>query len=103
MVDVKLLSQLSQNFQTVQVEKNFAMNQWQRNNDGWATSKHLSQAISRKNHPVEAVELVVAWSGADVWDIYHDHSYCFVAENDEIDPASKCNFQDGKPKPEKIN
>ena len=52
---------------------------------------------------MEAVELVVAWTGADVWDIYHDHSYCFVAENDEIDPASKCNFLDGKPRPEEIN
>ena len=72
-------------------------------NDIKTPEPSIRVAISRKNHPVEAVELVVAWSGADVWDIYHDHSYCFVAENDEIDPASKCNFQDGKPRPEKIN
>lgn len=43
---------------------------------------------NKENHPVEAVELVVASSGADVQDIYHDHSYCFFAENDETDRAS---------------
>lgn len=68
-------------------------------NDIKTPEPSIRVAINKKNHPVEVVELVVAWSGADVWDIYHDHSYCFVAENDEIDPASKCNFQDGKPRP----
>lgn len=37
---------------------------------------------------MEAVELVVPSSGFNVEDIYHDHSYSSVAENDETDRAS---------------
>ena len=37
--------------------------------------------IHKGNHPVKAVELVVAWIGANVQDIKHDHSYCSVAED----------------------
>ena len=40
---------------------------------------------NKENHPVKAVDLVVACSGANVQDIQHDHSYSFVAENDETD------------------
>ena len=42
---------------------------------------------NKESHPVKAVELVAAWSGANVQDIQHDHSYCFVAENDETDQS----------------
>ena len=40
-------------------------------------------------HPVEGAELVFAWSGANVQAIQHDHSYCFVAENDETTEAQR--------------
>lgn len=59
--------------------------------------------INKENHPVEAIELVVASSGANVQDIYHDHSYCFVAENDETDGASNSNLKKSKPRSEKVN
>ena len=36
-------------------------------------------------------------------DIYHDHSYCFVAENDETDRASNSNLKKSKPRSEKVN
>ena len=52
-------------------------------------------------HPVKGVELVFAWSGANVQAIQHDHSYCFVAENDETDRVSISDLKDTKPK--KVN
>ena len=52
-------------------------------------------------HPVKGAELVFAWSGANVQAIQHDHSYCFVAENDETDRVSISDLKDTKPK--KVN
>ena len=49
-------------------------------------------------HPVKGAELVFAWSGANVQAIQHDHSYCFVAENDETDRVSISDLTDTKPK-----
>lgn len=57
--------------------------------------------INKENHPVKAVELVVAWGGANVQDIQHNHSYCFVVKNDETDRASISGLKDTKPK--KVN
>ena len=52
-------------------------------------------------HPVKGAELVFAWSGANVQAIQHDHSYCFVAENNETDRVSISDLKDTKPK--KVN
>lgn len=47
---------------------------------------------------MKGTELVVTWSGANVQAIQHDHSYCFVAENEETDRASISDLKDTKPK-----
>ena len=59
---------------------------------------HLSLDINKKSHPVKGAELFVAWSGDNIQAIQYDHSYCFVAENDETDLASISNLKDTKPK-----
>ena len=84
------------------VQEMFATNQWERN-AGWTTiSKHLSRAFVwtsiKKIILWRAVELVVAWGGANAQDIQHDHSYCFVAKNDETDRALISGLKDTKPK-----
>ena len=57
--------------------------------------------INEENHPVKGAELVVTWCDANVQAIQHDHSYCFVAENEETDRASSSDLKDTKPK--KVN
>ena len=57
--------------------------------------------INKEIYPVKGAELVFAWSGANVQAIQHDHSYCFVAENDETDQVSISDLKDTKPK--KVN
>lgn len=108
MVDVKLLNQQCQKIFKPSEPKRSprdvryeSATKKRRLNDIKALEPSIRVNIDKENHPVEAAELVVAWSGADVQDIYHDHSYCFVAENDETDPASRSNFKDGKPRPKK--
>ena len=51
-----------------------------------------------EDHPVKGAELVVTWNGTNVQAIQHDHSYCFVAENEETDRASITDLKDTKPK-----
>ena len=50
---------------------------------------------------MKGAELVVAWSGDNVQAIQHDHSYCFLAENEETDRSSISDLKDTKPK--KVN
>ena len=59
--------------------------------------------INKENHPVKAEELVVSWSVANVQGIQHDHSYCSVAENDEIDRTSTSVLEDKLTKHDKAN
>ena len=71
------------------------------NDDIKTPEPSLCVDINKEIHPVKGAELVVAWSGANVQAIQHDHSYCFVAENDETDRASISDLKDTKPK--KVN
>lgn len=55
------------------------------NDDVKTSEPSLRVDINKEYSPVKEVELVVAWSGANVQDIQHDHSYRLVAENDKTD------------------
>ena len=71
-------------------------------NDDIKTSEPgLGVDINKENHPMKGAELVVAWSGDNVQAIQHDHSYCFLAENEETDRSSISDLKDTKPK--KVN
>jgi len=68
------------------------------NDDIKTPEPSLCVDINKKSHPVKGAELFVGWSCANIQAIQYDHSYCFVAENDETDLASISNLEDTKPK-----
>ena len=73
----------------------------QLNDDIKTPEPSLCVDINKEIHPVKGGELVFAWSGAKVQTIQHDHSCCFVAENDETNRVSISDLRDTKPK--KVN